>query len=48
MNKGLIKQIEEWLKDYELATGEPYGDADTLDGSAYILLGRVLGMLKKR
>lgn len=26
----ILKEISEWLKDYELATGQAFGDEDTL------------------
>ncbi len=43
MTKKLVKEIKQWLTDFDLATsdsGEP--DQDTLDGSAYILLQKIL------
>jgi len=46
-NKELIKEIRSWLADYEAITGENYGDDETLDGSAYILLSNALYVLKK-
>lgn len=44
----LTKQIDEWLRDFELATDD-YGEADnsTFDGSAYILLSNANNYLKQ-
>ncbi len=42
MTKNTRKDILDWLKDYELATDQVYGDEDTLDGSAYILFNKIL------
>ena len=38
----LKKRAREWLADYEKITGTCYGDDETLEGSAYILLSAVL------
>lgn len=47
-NKDYItEKINVWLKDYELATNTTYGDDETLDGSAYILLNEVANFIKK-
>ena len=45
-NKQLLQEVRDWLQDYEELTGEAYGDEDTLEGSAYILLSRMANLLK--
>ena len=41
----LLKQIVAWLREYEEAIGEAYGDDDTLEGSAYNLLSNTANFL---
>ena len=46
LSKKSIEEIKKWLHDYELATDDAYGGEDTLDGSAYILLNRILNEIR--
>lgn len=47
MKQQITKAVKKWLKDYEAATGQSYGDSDTIEGSAYIIFNYILVELRR-
>ena len=41
-----IKEARGWLKDYSEMTGEDYGDEETMEGAAYLLLSQAIRLLR--